>query len=178
MENLQKTQNLTIGFTRSMGSCTFSICSNGRFHVWDHPQHTFLMPSLTNPHSPMTYSFNPMNPAELTTICATFMNGLAPLNVPQDSPTPHTPHFFTTLSTSSKRMVTFGGGICKVVIKLSLTVTNDQQFSLLDITETSPHMHTSSTTFGGLTYLPTLHGLSEPVIYVSFAKPIMSSFLQ
>ena len=34
MENPWKTRSSMIGLTRSMGSCTFSTCSNQRFHVW------------------------------------------------------------------------------------------------------------------------------------------------
>ena len=130
----------------------------------------------------MTYSPDLIDTAEPKTICTTFMNGLGPLNILQDSPTLHTPHFCATPNTCSKRMVTFGGGIHKVVIKLSSTVTSDQQLSpplmtLPDIMETSLHAHTSSTGFGGLTSPPTLHGLSGLVTYVSSGTLIISSFL-
>ena len=68
-------------------------------------------------HSHMTHSCDPINPGELTTICATFMIGSSPWNVPWDSPMLHTPHFCAIPSASSKRMVTFGGRISKAVIK-------------------------------------------------------------
>ena len=48
---------------------------------------------------------------------------------------------------------------------------------LPDIMETLPHVHTSSTAYGGLTSLLTSHGLSGPATFVNFAKLIMSSYL-
>ena len=126
MKDPQKTQNLMIGLTRCMGLCIFSTCSNWWFYVWNGPW--LMLPKLSTtttspitllarPCSHTTYSHNPIDSSESMTICTVFVTDLSPWNVFWESPMPHTPHFCTIPSASSKRMVTFGGGICKAIIK-------------------------------------------------------------
>ena len=181
MENLWKTQNSTIGLTRSMGSCTFSTCSNQRFNVRNHLQHTFPMPSPTNP---CTYDLFPCSDRSchaedhLHCIHEWFGTTECPVGLTNTAYATflcYTEYFFQTDGHLWRRDLQ---GHHKVVINC------DKQPEILAATHNTAGHHRDFTThahiidhFGGLTSPPTLHGSSGPVTYVNFAKPVMSSFL-